>query len=98
MALAAAETADIPDLATQQSKLTRGYGAANLELQLREWGNESLSKWDEANNFAGAIVCPTTGKTLEYRDLIKVPELKQLWLRSFAYELGRLAQGIRKIK
>ena len=36
VALAAAETADIPDLATQQSKLTRGYGAANLELQLKE--------------------------------------------------------------
>ena len=35
---------------------------------------------------------------LEYRDLIKIPELRQTWMTSLANELGRLAQGIREIK
>ena len=35
---------------------------------------------------------------LEYRDLIKIPELRQTWMRSLANKLGRLAQGIREIK
>ena len=55
-------------------------------------------EWAEANNFAGAIECPNTVKILEYRDLIRVPELRKTWMRSLADELGRLAQGIREIK
>ena len=39
----------------------------------------------------------TTGKSLEYRDLIKDPKLREIWAKSFANELGRLAQGIRDI-
>ena len=35
---------------------------------------------------------------MEYRDLMKKPDLKELWERSLATELGRLAQGIRNIK
>ena len=84
IALVATEKAEIPRLVIKQHKLTRGYGAANLELQLREWGYEDHIDWAEANNFAGAIVCPKTGKTLEYRDLIKVPELRQMWMTSLA--------------
>ena len=96
LALAAAETAEIPRLTIQQHKLAKRYGAANLELQLREWGYKTHSDWTEANNFAGAIVCPNIGKMLEYRDLINVPELRQTWMASLANELGRLAQGIRR--
>ena len=44
------------------------------------------------------MVCPTTGKILEYRDLTKVPELRETWIKSLANEMGRLAQGIRDIK
>ena len=58
VALVATEKAEIPRMAIQQHKLARGYGAANLELQLREWGYENHSYWAEANNFARAIVCP----------------------------------------
>ena len=74
------------------------YGAANLEPQLREWGYQDHSDWAEANNFSGAIVCPKTGKALEYRDLIEVPELRQTWMTSLARKLGRLAQGIREMQ
>ena len=35
---------------------------------------------------------------LEYRDSIKIPKLRQTWMRSLANKLGRLAQGIREIK
>ena len=96
--LVAATKAEIPRLVITQHKLTRGYGAANLELQLREWGYEDHSDWAEANNFAGAIICPKTGKTLEYRDLIKVPELREMWMASLTNELGRLPQGVGEIK
>merc|ERR1711966_548503 len=38
------------------------------------------------------------GRSLEYRDLLKDPELRDTWSKSLANELGRLAQGIRDIK
>ena len=46
----------------------------------------------------GAILDEKTGQQLEYRDLVKRPELRERWHRSLANELGRLAQGIREIK
>ena len=64
VALAAKEKAKPPRLVIKQHKLTRGYGAANLELQLGEWGYEDHSDWAEANNFAGAIICPKQAKHL----------------------------------
>ena len=82
MAQAATETAKVPRLIIQQPKLTRG--TEKLELQLNEWGYEAHREWAKANKFAGAMVCPTTGKMLEYRDLIRVPELRQTWMRSLA--------------
>ena len=51
-----------------------------------------------AEYFAGAVTCKETGKQMEYRDLMKRPDLKKTWERSFANELGRLSQGIRDIK
>ena len=45
----------------------------------------------------GAIIDKDTGKKLEYRDLVKRPELREQWMKSLANELGRLAQGIRDI-
>ena len=70
VALATAEKAEILYLTIQQHRLTNSYGAANLKLQLREWGYKDHSDWAEENNFAGAIVCPKAGKMLEYRDFI----------------------------
>ena len=40
-----------------------------------------------------AVICPTTGDTLEYKQLSKGPTAKQ-WATSFANELGRLANGV----
>ena len=98
VALAAAETAEISRLTMQQNKYVRGWVAAKLELQRREWGYKPHTDWTETNNFAGAIVCPNTDKTLEYRDRIQIPELRATWMRSLANTLRRLAQDIREIK
>ena len=35
---------------------------------------------------------------MEYRDLLKKLDLKELWQRSLVNKLGRLSQGIRDIK
>ena len=44
-----------------------------------------------------SVFDPDTGKSLKYRQLIKHPTLKHIWLHSSANEFGRLAQGIRDI-
>ena len=52
--LAENETATLPPLAVDQRKLTRGYHAANLSMQLDEWAYKYY--------FAGAIIDQDTGK------------------------------------
>jgi hypothetical protein len=49
-------------------------------------------------NSAYAVTDVTTGQQLEYRQLIQQPDLKPIWERAFANELGQLAQGVRDIK
>ena len=43
---------------------------------------------------ANAVLDGETGELLEYRHLIKKPELQQIWSKSYANEIGRLAQGV----
>ena len=45
-----------------------------------------------------AVVDESTGKSLEFRHLIKMDKYRNVWMHSFANKLGRLAQGIRYIK
>ena len=89
-ALAACESAEMPDFSITESKYKRGFAAANQHLQMDEWAFELY--------FAGAIVDEVTGQSLEYRDLIKDPKRAPTWQNSLANELGRLSQGIRDIK
>ena len=65
-------------------------GHANEILQMDEWAYH--------DHFAGAIIDETTGKSLEYRDLIKDEKIRLIWERSLANKIGRLAQGIRDVK
>ena len=46
---------------------------------------------------ANSVTHQVSGVAQEYRHLIKGPERK-IWERSFAKELGQLAQGIREVK
>jgi hypothetical protein len=45
-------------------------------------------------HWANAIIDSDTGASMEYRHLIKSDKHKLTWTRSFANELGRLAQGV----
>ena len=90
MNLTAHETATVPDVAINVNrKLSRGWSQANEHLQLGEWAH--------AMYFAGAIIDDTTGKLLEYRDLMKIDKYRDTWAKSLANEIGRLTQGIRDI-
>ena len=90
MALAAQETTTWPDLDIRTHILARGMAGANLSLQLHEWAYEDL--------FTGAVLDHNTGAQLEYRDLIKNPELREQWIQSLANKLGWLSQGICNLK
>ena len=90
VSLVAKETAVVPPLSVEQQKLIRDYASANLILQLDEW---AYNTW-----FVGVILNEKTGGNLEYRDLIKRPELRERWMSSLANKLGRLSQGICNVK
>ena len=47
--------------------------------------------------FAGAVIDEETGNSLEFRHLTKLEKYRAIWMKSFANELGCLAQGIRNI-
>ena len=47
--------------------------------------------------FAGAIIDNETGKYLEFCHLINMDKYGDIWMKRFANELGRLAQGIRDV-
>ena len=47
--------------------------------------------------FYGAIINDETGKSLEFCHLIKIDKYRNIWMKSFANELGCLAQGIRDV-
>jgi hypothetical protein len=45
------------------------------------------------HQFANSVINPETGQSQEYKHLIQGPD-KELWIKSFENELGRLAQGV----
>ena len=44
--------------------------------------------------YMNAVLDGETGELLEYRQLIQRPKYKDVWSKSFANEIGRLAQDI----
>eukprot|EP00957_Ditylum_brightwellii_P141262 10762631-Ditylum_brightwellii.AAC.1 len=46
-------------------------------------------------HLANPIIDDNTGQELEYQLLIKQDKYKEVWKKSFANEIGRLAQGER---
>ena len=64
----------IPTLVVKPiARLTKGYGRANELLQLSHWAWSRLSETDTF--YANAIIDKETGKSLEYRQLIKIDKL-----------------------
>ena len=88
--LVANDAAPMPNLTIRDgTEASNGLHKANQHLQMQEWAFQEY--------FAHAVIDEATGKSLEYRDLIKDEKLKKIWAKSFTNELGRLAQGIREI-
>ena len=75
-------------------KYTRGFSAANHALQLSQLPTHANFPTE---NYACAVLDEDTGETLEFRQLIKLDKYRDIWMHSFANELGRLSQGIRDI-
>ena len=90
VALVAKKTVTVLPLAVDQHKLTRELYNTNLSLKLDEWTYKIY--------FVGTILDEKTGKLLEYRDLIKQPELRDTWIISLVNKLRRLVQGISDVK
>ena len=55
-----------------------------------QYASPKLDEWAYTEYFAGAITDDKTGQSLEYRDLIKRPELRDTWFKSLANELEGL--------
>ena len=55
----------------RNSNYSSGYGNANKNLQMEEWAYKGY--------FAAAIINESTDEPMEYRDLIKKPDLRELW-------------------
>lgn len=78
-----------------QHKLARGYAAASHTLQFFKLHSTMKANFPE--EFAGAVIDEETGKSLEFRHLIKMKKYHDIWMKSFANKLGRLAQGMHGI-
>ena len=51
-------------------------------------------KYGLPKSYCNAIIDPVSGKSMEYRHLIKNKHTRKIWNNSFANELGRLANGV----
>ena len=82
----------------QQNESRSPYALAAAILLHQIVTNETAYSMQPAHSalqyYANAIIDEETGESLEYRDLIKNPKYKDIWLRSAADELGNLAQGV----
>ena len=88
--MAADEKASVPPVTIGKKLHSRSLAVAAQHLQITDGPMKEF--------FAGSIIDEKTGEALEYRDLIKRPDIKEIWERSLANELGRLSQGARDIK
>eukprot|EP00957_Ditylum_brightwellii_P203079 15333128-Ditylum_brightwellii.AAC.1 len=68
------------------------YILANKLLQIGEAYKHEM--YTPIGAFSGAILDDSTGKTLEYRDLIKMDKYDGVWTGSFTKKLNQLAQGL----
>jgi hypothetical protein len=72
--------------ATRQANNQPAYKARAL--------NYILDSERAYNTVLNAVTDPLTGIQMEYKDLMKDPALKPIWIKSMANEFGRLAQGV----
>ena len=88
----------IPDIDVTKTghRYARGLAAANHALQMYQIHTTMASNFPN-ENYAQAVLDEETGQALEFRQLIKHDKYRDVYMKSFGNELGRLAQGIRDI-
>jgi hypothetical protein len=68
---------------------------ANAVFESAQFNNQFVLIYHRHEQaFAAGVMDKDTGKILQYRQLLRHPQLKQAWTKSSANEFGRLAKGV----
>jgi hypothetical protein len=78
-----------------RSRFSNGYGKAVAILEYQGM-NDSYVPNQDYKYRACAVIDEETGKSMEYRDLLKDPKHRETWSRAAANEFGRLFNGVGK--
>jgi hypothetical protein len=78
-------------------KFSNGYGKAVAILDYQGGNADAfIPDKQEYKYRACAVIDEETGKSMEYRDLLKDPKHRETWSRAAADEFGRLFNGVGK--
>jgi hypothetical protein len=81
------------------SKFSNGFGKAVAILDYMGGKEDAfIPDKQEYKYRANAVIDEDTGKSMEYRDLLKDPKHREAWSRAAANEFGRLFNGVGKNK
>jgi hypothetical protein len=81
------------------SKFSNGFGKAVAFLDYMGGKEDAfIPDKQEYKYRADAVIIEETGKSMEYKDLLKDPKYREDWSRAAANELGRLFNGVGKNK
>ena len=82
-----------------QSNFSNGFGKAVAFLDYTQGGiDDAYIPAQQSYKFANTVIDEETGKSMEYRDLLKDPKHREDWSRAAANEFGRLFNGVGKNK
>jgi hypothetical protein len=82
-----------------RSHFSNGYGkaVAILEYQGGKADADAFIPDQQEKKYRGCtVIDEETGKSMEYRDLLKDPKHRETWSRAAANEFGRLFDGVSK--
>jgi hypothetical protein len=80
-----------------RSHFSNGYGEAVAILEYQGGKADAfIPDQQEYKYRACAVIDEETGKSMEYRDLLKDPKHRETWSRAAANEFGRLFDGVSK--
>jgi hypothetical protein len=73
-----------------------GYGKAIAILEYKGGNDAFITDQQDYKYRACAVIDEETGKSMEYRNLLKDPKHRETWSRAAANEHGRLFNGVGK--
>jgi hypothetical protein len=79
-----------------RSHFSNGYGKAVAILEYQGGKDDFIPDRQDYKYRACAAIDEETGKSMEYRDLLKDPKHRETWSRAAANEFGRLFNGVGK--